>query len=196
MTENFLKQTELQDWPLDLCKLPCQCSTPSLPQTHSKEWVTVAFLKKFFYFYLILLYNTVAFLNSLSCPFLFPRLCCFSVLWGLQFSKERKWLNAQGIPCLSTGKHFGIMKVKVKVAQSWLTLCDPMDYLVHGILQVRILERVAYPFFSGSSQPKNWTGVSCIAGEFFTNRAIMVSWLNWTVKSPRVKHSDRKAWRL
>ena len=31
--------------------------------------------------------------------------------------------------------------VKVKVAQSCLTLCDPMDYKVHGILQARILER-------------------------------------------------------
>ena len=34
-------------------------------------------------------------------------------------------------------------EVKVKVAQSCLTLCDPMDYTVHGILQARILEWVA-----------------------------------------------------
>ena len=33
--------------------------------------------------------------------------------------------------------------VKVEVAQSCLTLCDPMDYTVHGILQARILEWVA-----------------------------------------------------
>ena len=33
----------------------------------------------------------------------------------------------------------------------------------------RILEWVAYPFFSGSSQPRNWTGVSYIAGRFFAN---------------------------
>ena len=36
----------------------------------------------------------------------------------------------------------------------------------------RILEWVAYPFSSGSSQPRNWTEVSCIAGGFFTNWAI------------------------
>ena len=36
----------------------------------------------------------------------------------------------------------------------------------------RILEWVAYPFSSGSSQPRNKTGVSCIAGRFFTNWAI------------------------
>ena len=36
----------------------------------------------------------------------------------------------------------------------------------------RILEWVAFPFASGSSRPRNWTGVSCIAGRFFTNWAI------------------------
>ena len=37
-------------------------------------------------------------------------------------------------------------KVKVKVSQLCLTLCDPMDYTVHGILQARLLEWVASPF--------------------------------------------------
>ena len=49
-------------------------------------------------------------------------------------------------------------KVKVKVAQSCLTLCDSMDCIVHGILQARILEWVA--FSRGSSQPRDWTQVS------------------------------------
>ena len=48
-----------------------------------------------------------------------------------------------------------VMKVKVKFAQSCPTLCDPMDYAVHGILQVRILEWVAFPFSRGSSQPRD-----------------------------------------
>jgi len=43
--------------------------------------------------------------------------------------------------------------MKVKVAQSCPTLCDPMDYIVHGILQARILEWVAaVPFSRESSQ--------------------------------------------
>ena len=51
---------------------------------------------------------------------------------------------------------------KVKVAQLCLTLCDPMDYglsgsSVHGILQARILEWVAFPFSRGSSQPRDQT---------------------------------------
>ena len=43
---------------------------------------------------------------------------------------------------------------KVKVAQLCPTLCDQMDYTVHGILQAAILERVGFPFFRGSSQPR------------------------------------------
>ena len=42
-------------------------------------------------------------------------------------------------------------KVKVKVSQLCLTVCDSMDYIVHGILQARILEWVACPFSRGSS---------------------------------------------
>ena len=58
-------------------------------------------------------------------------------------------------------------KVKVKVTQSCPTLYDPMDYTVHGILQTRILGWVAFPFFRGSSQPRDRTQVSRIAGGFF-----------------------------
>ena len=46
-----------------------------------------------------------------------------------------------------------------------------MDYTVHGILQARMLDWGAYPFSRESSQPRNRTGVSCIAGGFFTSWA-------------------------
>ena len=49
----------------------------------------------------------------------------------------------------------------VKVTQSCLTLCDPMHYTVHGILQGRILERLAFLFSRGSSQPRDWTHLNC-----------------------------------
>ena len=61
--------------------------------------------------------------------------------------------------------------VCVKVTQSCPTLCDPMNYKVPGILQARILEWVAFPFSRGSSQPRDWTQVSCTAGRFFTSWA-------------------------
>ena len=67
------------------------------------------------------------------------------------------------------------IKVKVKNAQPCPTLCNPMDYTVHGILQARILEWVAYPFSRGSSQPRNRTWVSHLAGGFFANWVIRVT---------------------
>ena len=113
-------------------------------------------------------------------------------------------LQNLGIPSPDLGK-----RSEVKVTLSCPALCDPMDYTVHGILQARILEWVAfpfsrgvfptqgsdpgllhcrqilyqlshkgspriqewvaYPFSSRSPQPSNQTGVSGIAGGFFTN---------------------------
>ena len=61
--------------------------------------------------------------------------------------------------------------VKVNFSQSCLTLWDPTDYTVHGILQASILEWVGFSFSRGSSQPRNRTGISCIAGRFFTSWA-------------------------
>ena len=53
---------------------------------------------------------------------------------------------------------------EVRVAELCPTLCDPMDYRIHGILQARILEWVAVPFSRGSSQPRDQTQISSIAG--------------------------------
>ena len=59
--------------------------------------------------------------------------------------------------------------MNVKVVQLCLTLCDPVDYTIHGIPQARILEWVAFPFSKGSSQCRDRTQVSHIAGGFFTS---------------------------
>ena len=53
-------------------------------------------------------------------------------------------------------------------AQSCPTFCNPMDYsspgsFVHGILQTRMPEWVAISYSRGSSQPIDWTHVSCIS---------------------------------
>ena len=65
------------------------------------------------------------------------------------------------------------MKVKVLVAQLCPTLCSSMDCSLPGssllgILQARALEWAAIPFFRGSSQPRDRTQLSCIAGRFIT----------------------------
>ena len=59
-------------------------------------------------------------------------------------------------------------RVKVKVAQSCPTFCDPVDYRVHGILQARVLVWVAFPFSRGSSRPRDRTQVSRIAGGYIS----------------------------
>ena len=83
-----------------------------------------------------------------------------------------------------------VLKVSVKVAQLCPTLCDPMDYTVHGILQARIMEWVAFPFSRGSSQPRGQTQVSHIAGGFF------ISWATngapFKVKSSLNTHSKKE----
>ena len=58
---------------------------------------------------------------------------------------------------------------------SGVWLCNPMDYTVHGTLQARTLEWVAFPFSRGSSQPRDRTQVSLTAGGFFTNWAMRES---------------------
>ena len=87
----------------------------------------------------------------------------------------------------SSGLPFPSPKMKAKVVQSSPTLCDPMDYTVHGILQARILEWVAFPFSRGSSQPRDQTQVSNTAGGFFTSWATWEAqghWSRWPIPSP------------
>ena len=80
-------------------------------------------------------------------------------------------------------------KWKMKVAQSCLTFCDPMDYTVHGILQARILKWVAFHFSRGSSQPRDQMQVSHIAAGFFTSwatREAQEYWSGWSIPSPGI----------
>ena len=69
--------------------------------------------------------------------------------------------------------------------------CSLPGSSVHGILQARILEWVAIPFSTGSSWPRDWTWVSCIAGRFFTVWAIgkSHSFLLGTAQSPKLPGS-------
>ena len=92
-----------------------------------------------------------------------PYICIYILYWYFSF-----WLTSLGI----IGSSF-IHFISVLVGQSCPTLCDPMycsppGSSVYGIFQARILEWVAISFSRGSSQPRNWTQVSCIAGRFFT----------------------------
>ena len=88
-------------------------------------------------------------------------LCC--LLYKTSILQVEPALSALEGSVLTTGRS---EKSSVSlVAQSCPTFCNPMDYTVHGVLQAKILEWVAFPFFptQGSTQ------VSRIAGGFFTS---------------------------
>ena len=70
------------------------------------------------------------------------------------------------------------------VSQSCPTLCDLVDYPVHGILQARILEWITFPFSRGSSQPRDWTQVSHFAGGFVASWAISSAQSHPTLCNP------------
>ena len=120
----------------------------------------------------------------------------------------------------------------MKITQSCPTLCNPIDYTAHRILQARILEWVAVPFSRRSSQsrewtqvsalqadslaaeplgkpkntavgslsllqgipsqPRNWTGVSCITGGFFTSRTTRQALLPWDTDTIKPRNSTKK----
>ena len=96
-------------------------------------------------------------------------------LWGpssLMFQVSLLWTSPQGfrrqrdltnfeLPILSSIQdklEYGFKSEKV--IQSYPTLCNPMDYSVHGILLARTLEWVAFPFSRGSSPPRDQIQVS------------------------------------
>ena len=90
--------------------------------------------------------------------------CCIS------FKYKAKWFSYTHI-CIYT--YIYIEVKRSEVAQSCLTLCDPMDYnlpgsSVYGIFQGRVLEWVAISFYRGYSWPRDQTRVSHIVGRRFT----------------------------
>ena len=84
--------------------------------------------------------------------------------WDLNsLTKDQIRTLCTGSAVLTTGPPVNKSRSVVSI------LCNPMDYTVHGILQARILEWVAFPFSRRSSQPKDQIQVSRIADRFFTN---------------------------
>ena len=94
-----------------------------------------------------------------------------------------------------TRVEFNWFLLKVKVAQLCSTFCDSMDCTVHGILWAKILEWVVYPSSRGSSQSRDRTRVSCIAGRVFTNRLSgKLSDQPITGLSPVMKRLSQEVW--
>ena len=95
------------------------------------------------------------------------------VRWLLRYPRDRQ----ENSTTLSIWKYLsnllgGAHSEWSEVAQSCLTLCNPVDcslpgFSIHGIFQARILEWVTISFSRGSSRPRDRTWVSCIGGRHF-----------------------------
>ena len=86
-----------------------------------------------------------------------------AAIHGVAESDTDEWLNWTESPYINI--QF------ISVTQSCPTLCDPVNYTVHGILQARILEWVPHPFSRGSSQPKESNPGLLHCRGFFTSWA-------------------------
>ena len=136
-------------------------------------WPWVRYLSPPFPQYLSLLTHNVKGPGSQQSPSFMPLCKAHPPMWPYQ---QRHDVESTGIiPVFRWGHWLRCFYLQSKsvVAQLCPTLCDPMDCSppgssVHGILQARILEWVAIPFSRGSSQPRDWTQPSLIAGRFFT----------------------------
>ena len=85
-----------------------------------------------------------------------------------------------GITDIDCGGDCFIAKLCPTLDTLW-TVCSLPESSVHGIFQQRILERITIPFSRGSSQPRDWTQVSHIAGGFFTDQATREDIFFWLV---------------
>ena len=99
-------------------------------------------------------------------PNLFVLICILTWTIAAPSTQSKLWRH----PRLYT---WWVLCFPVWVAQSCPALCNPMDCgppgsSVHGILQASIVKWGAVPFSRRSSQPRDWTQVSCIAGGFST----------------------------
>ena len=88
---------------------------------------------------------------------------------------DKKQIRYMKIARIKRLNIFRFYLYEMKVAQLCPALCDPMDCIVHGILQARILEWVAIPFSRGSSQHRDRIQFSRTAGGFFTSWATRVA---------------------
>ena len=154
-----------------LCN-PINCSTPGLPVHHELPEHTQTDVH-----WSVMPSNHLILCRPLLLLFsVFPSIMVFSSELTLPIRWPKCWTFSFSIPVnigfFTTSAPWKAHVVHVKRKSACcVPLCDPMDSTVYGILQARILERVAFPFSRGSSQPRNRIQASHIAGRLFTTWA-------------------------
>ena len=141
-----------------------QAPVPGILQARTLEWVAISFS---------IAWKWKVKVKSLSRVQLFatPWTAAHQAPLSMGFPRQEHW---SGLPLPSPLRHLEVpkkVKVKSESCSDTSDFSNPMNYTVDGILQTRILEWVAFPFFRRSSQPRNWTQVSLLAGGFFTSWA-------------------------
>ena len=129
--------------------------------------------------------HITAFGHSFQMPCIFECAATFSIpsLEGVGVGGQFKASTSQHNSVFKRGiekswERESTVKSEGKKSESRLVLSnslDTMDYTVHGILQARILKRVAFPFSRGSFPFRDQIQVSCITGGFFTSWAIVAT---------------------
>ena len=100
--------------------------------------------------------------------------CNFLFLWYLWFWYQRdsgfiKWF----LQCFFLCSFLEAFR-RISVKWKWMLFSHDRLFVtpwIHGVFQAGTLEWVTFPFSRGSSQQRDWSQVSCIAGGFFTNWA-------------------------
>ena len=117
--------------------------------------------------------------------------------WGILIGIQKRFKTAWWVTSFTLNLLLGlcVWKLKLLVAQSCLTLCNPMNCSppgssVHGILQARILEWVASPSPGKSSRPRGQSWVSCMAGGFFTSVQVTLDRLSIKIFCKRLMTSS------
>ena len=125
--------------------------------------------------------NDVTFLLPVKCHYLAWASRCFPIplsLWDHNSGKTSLWPHGLYSPWNSLGQSTRVGSLSLlqgifpaQESNPGLPHCRQILYQLSHKGSPRSLEWVAYPFSSRSSWPRNWTGVSCIAGKFFTSWA-------------------------
>ena len=125
-------------------------------------------------------------------------ICCMEVKWSESLLVVSDFLRPYGLysPLNSPGQNTGVGSLSflqgifpTQRPSPGLLHCRQILYQLRHKGRPRIQEKVTYPFSSGSSRPRNWTRVSCIAGGFFTKWAIREVNVNYFLFEKKSKNS-------
>ena len=134
----------------------------------TNKWISCLKWSKFMYIYTYIYIHIYTYI-------------CIYMKWSESCSAVSNSFQPHGLygPWSSPGQNTGVGSFSLlqrtfptQGSNPGLLHCRRILYQLSHKESPRILEWVAYPFFRGSSWPRNQTGVSCVADGFFTNWAI------------------------